>query len=201
MKLVCSFELGLLLSVSFFLAAWSTGPQYSYSLRNRDSERKTQIAQLLLDETLCLVAKPRDFHLPPAQQLAAIGLTTALPQPLQQALEPRDDFQPVPEPEPSNWLANYTELGQTFDQFTRSLPNRPDNRPSKLYLQPLGRCSKSDVPSLDQLRRFTAAFFMIEVVVLPPSDLAPNHIMSRRNPWTGQKFRGEGLYFGGATLC
>jgi archaemetzincin len=36
------------------------------------------------------------------------------------------------------------------------------------------------------LQRFTAAFFMMQVVVLPPSDWTQNHITSRRNPWTGQ---------------
>jgi len=137
--------------------------------------------------TMLLSAMTSRFTPPTrAQQLAAIGLTTALPPPLQRALEPREDFQPIPEPEPSDWLANHTEVGQTFDQFTRSLPNRPDNHRSKLYLQPLGRFNERDGPGLDQLRRFTTAFFMMEVVVLPPSDWAQNHITSRRNPWTGQ---------------
>lgn len=120
------------------------------------------------------------------QQLAAIGLTMRLPQPLQRALEPRDDFQPLPEPQPSDWLRNHAEAGQTFDQFTRSLPNRPDNHRNKLYIQPLGGFNGSDAPSLDQLRRFTAAFFMMEVVVLPPSGQAQHHLTSRRNPYTGQ---------------
>jgi archaemetzincin len=66
------------------------------------------------------------------------------------------------------------------------LPNRPDNHRGKLYLQPLGTFNESDAPPLDLLRRFTAAFFMMEVVVLPPADLAQDHITSRRNPWTGQ---------------
>jgi archaemetzincin len=122
----------------------------------------------------------------PAQQLAAIGPTAALPRPLQRALEPRDDFLPIPEPGPNDWLRKHPEPGQTFDQFTRSLPNRPDRHRNKLYLQPLGRFNESDGPALDQLRRFTAAFFMMEVVVLPPSGLAGTHITSRRNPLTGQ---------------
>ena len=144
---------------------------------------------LISPGTILLLSAMASRFTPPtrAQQLAAIGLTTALPQPLQRALEPQDDFQPLPEPEPSNWLANHAEVGQTFDQFTRSLPNRPGMHQSKLYLQPLGRFNDSDAPSLDRLRRFTAAFFMMEVVVLPPSDLAQNHITSRQNPWTGQR--------------
>jgi len=143
---------------------------------------------LILSGTILLLLAMEWRFTPPsrAQQLAAIGLTTALPQPLQRAIEPQDDFQPLPEPGPDDWLANHAELGQTFDQFTRALPHRPDNHRSKLYLQPLGTFDESGAPSLDTLRRFTAAFFMMEVVVLPPSDLARNPITSRRNPWTGQ---------------
>jgi len=144
---------------------------------------------LILPGTILLLSATDSRFTPPirAQQLAAIGPTTALPQSLQRALDPREDFQSIPEPEPSDWLANHAEAGQTFDQFTRSMPNRPDNHRNKLYLQPLGRFSDSDAPSLDQLRRFTAAFFMMEVVVLPPSDWAQNRITSRQNPWTGQR--------------
>ena len=143
---------------------------------------------LIPSGTILLLSAMASQFTPPtrAQQLAAIGLTTGLPLPLQRALEPRDDFLSIPEPEPSDWLRNHTEIGQTFDQFTHSLPNRPDNHWSKLYLQPLGRFNESDSPSLDQLRQFTAAFFMMEVVVLPPSDWTQDHITSRRNPWTGQ---------------
>jgi archaemetzincin len=143
---------------------------------------------ILLGVILLLSAMASRFTPPTrAQRLAAIGLTTALPELLQRALDPRDDFQPIPQPQPDDWLANHAEVGQTFDQFTRSLPNRPDNRRSKLYLQPLGRFNDSEAPSLEQLRAFTAAFFMMEVVVLPPTELAQNHISSRRNPWTGQQ--------------
>jgi hypothetical protein len=120
--------------------------------------------------TILLLSAMASQFTPPTrvQQLAAIGPTMGLPQPLQRALEPRGDFLPISEPQPSDWLANHTEVGQTFDQFTRSLPNHPDNQRSKLYIQPLDRFNESDGPALDQLRRFTTAFFMLEVVVLYP---------------------------------
>jgi archaemetzincin len=122
----------------------------------------------------------------PAQRLAAIGATAGLPAPLRRAFEPRDDFQPIPEPGPSDWLANHPEAGQTFEQFVCSRPNRPDNHRSKIYLRPLGSFDGGEGASLDQMRRFTATFFMMEVVVLPPSGEAKHHITSRRNPYTGQ---------------
>jgi archaemetzincin len=149
--------------------------------------RRALLMLVPLASILFLSAMASRFTPPtPAQQLAAIGLTAALPPPLQRALEPRDDFQPLPEPGPNDWLQNHPEAGQTFDQFTQSLPNRPDSQRNKLYIQPLGRFTESDGPALDQLRRFTAAFFMMDVVVLPPSGQAGTHITSRRNPHTGQ---------------
>ena len=122
----------------------------------------------------------------PSQRVAAIGSTGALPDELRRALEPGQYFQPVPQPEPDDWLANHPEPGQAFEQFVRSRPNQPDRHRSKLYLQPLGTFDESLAPSLDQLRRFTAAFFTMDVRVLPPLDLGRSHITSRRNPWTGQ---------------
>jgi archaemetzincin len=122
----------------------------------------------------------------PAQRLAAIGSTRALPEQLRKALEPGESFQPVPQPRPNDWLANHPERGQTFEQFVRSRPNRPDQHRNKLYLQPLGTFDESLAPSLDLLRRFTTAFFMMDVRLLPPLDLGRSHITSRRNPGTGQ---------------
>jgi archaemetzincin len=148
---------------------------------------KALLLPILAGVILLLSAMAVRFTSPTrAQQLAAIGPTGALPGALQRALEPRDDFQPMPEPEPSDWLANHTEAGQTFEQFVRSQPNRPDQRRSRLYLQPLGTFNERDGVSLDQLRRFAAAFFMMDVVVLPACDVGQDHITSRRNPWTDQ---------------
>lgn len=121
-----------------------------------------------------------------AQRLAALGPTTGLPEPLRLALEPGDDFEPIHEPGPSDWLGNFAEAGQTFEHFVRSQPNRPDGRRKKLYLQPLGKFSGSDGPALEQLRELMIAFFTMDVDVLPPLSMAQSHFTSRRNRWTGQ---------------
>jgi archaemetzincin len=148
---------------------------------------KALLMALLPGAILLLSAMAVHFRPPTrAQQLAALGPTSTLPGALRRALEPWDDFQPMPEPEPSDWLANHAEAGQTFEQFIRSQPNRPDQRRSKLYLQPLGTFDEHDGVSLDQLRRFATAFFMMDVVVLPASHGGQRRITSRRNPWTGQ---------------
>jgi archaemetzincin len=158
----------------------------------------------ILPGTILLLLEMTTRFKPPAraQQLAAIGPTAALPAMLRRALEPRDDFLPVPEPGPNDWLANHPEAGQTFEQFCRSQPNRPDKQRNKLYLQPLGSFNESDGTSVGQLRQFMTAFFMLDVAVLPPLGLAQNHITSRRNPWTGQVqlLTGDILHLLGARL-
>jgi archaemetzincin len=122
----------------------------------------------------------------PAQRVAAAGSMKALPERLRRALEPGQDFQPVPNPGADDWLANHPERGQTFNQFGQSRPNRADQHRNKLYLQPLGTFDESLAPSLDLLCRFTTAFFMMDVRLLPPLDLGRSYITSRRNPRTDQ---------------
>ena len=91
-----------------------------------------------------------------SQRLAAIGPTSQLPAILRRAFESGEAFQPMPRPGPGDWLANHHEVGQTFGQFARLGASRPDAERRVLYLQPLGEFGGT-APSLDQLRRFSAA--------------------------------------------
>lgn len=142
----------------------------------------------ILPASILLVAGVVMRFTPPtkAQRDAAVGPTAGLPEALRRALEPGEDFQPMPAPGPSDWLANHLEAGQTFEQFQQSRPDRPDARRKKVYLQPLGDFGESNAPSLDQLQRFTSAFFMMDVRVLAPLGLVQAQIISRRNAWSGQ---------------
>src|SRR5438105_2976102 len=67
-------------------------------------------------------ARPMSAFTPPGldERLEAIGPTNGLPGPLRRALEPRADFAPLPQPRPSDWLANHVEPGQSFADFLRS---------------------------------------------------------------------------------
>ena len=115
----------------------------------------------------------------------AIGLTDEESQILRAALEPGDDFQPLPEPGPDDWLANHHESGQTFEAFISSPRNRPDGVRKKIYLQPLDEFPAGSSPSLDRLRQFAEAFFTMRVDVLPAIKLADSFIETRANPYTG----------------
>src|ERR1700716_4276025 len=98
----------------------------------------------------------------PEEQASAIGNTMQLSAPLRRALEPHPDFAALPVPGLNDWLANHTEPGQSFADFVRSVPHRPDARRRKLYLQPLGPFIPGSSPALERLQTFAAAFFTLE---------------------------------------
>ena len=104
----------------------------------------------------------------PQQRLQAIGPTNGLPEVLQLAFTPDDDFTPVPAPGPDDWLTAHGESGQTFEQFRNSRPNRPDAQRRVLYLQPLGAFPEGQSPPIEKLRDYTAAIFQMEVKLLAP---------------------------------
>jgi archaemetzincin len=117
----------------------------------------------------------------------AIGSTAEESQILRVALEPGDDFQPLPEPGPHDWLANHHEPGQTFQAFVHAPRNKPDEVRNKIYLQPLDEFPAASSPSLDRLRQFAEAFFTLEVEVLPVMKLADGAIETRKNPYAGHQ--------------
>ncbi len=119
-----------------------------------------------------------------AERIAAIGSLADVPENLRLALEPGHDFEPVPKPGPSDWLANQGEAGQTFEKFIRARPNKPTAVTNTIYLQPLGKFEKGVGPSLDQLQQFASLFFSLKVKVLPPMDLHDISVTRRRNPYT-----------------
>ena len=120
---------------------------------------------------------------PDDSRKAAIGPRDGLPPPLARALDPAA-FVPLGKPGPNDWLASHPEQGQTFQQFEHANVNRPDAQRHTIYLQPLGRFG-ADAPSLELLRKYAAAFFMLDVKLLAPMPLDAK-IASRANPYSGQ---------------
>jgi archaemetzincin len=131
------------------------------------------------------VAGVMGFEVPSERQRRqAIGSIEGLPAILKRALDPGGDFEPMPAPGPHDWLAAHPEPGQSFEQFVRSKPNRPDKKRSVIYLQPLGEFRPDNAPSLDVLREYAATYFAMDVRVLPRLDLDDVRITTRRNPTT-----------------
>lgn len=135
--------------------------------------------------SVCLAA---DFKPPgPSERSRAIGPTGGLPQPLQRAFDPTGDFEPIRSPQPGDWLAVHSETGQTFEDFARSKPNRPNQVRRKLYLQPLGAFPEGRSPSLDRLKEYAGSYFGMEVRVLAPLSLKEMSLTTRLNRYTGKR--------------
>ncbi len=98
------------------------------------------------------------------------------------ATDPWGDFDPLPTPEPGDWLSVHCESGQSFETFVRVDPNRPDAERSALVLQPLNSLNVPDAPNPEVLRRFAEIYFGLETVLFPSIDLDTVSIRSRRQP-------------------
>jgi|JI10StandDraft_1071094.scaffolds.fasta_scaffold16771_6 archaemetzincin len=122
---------------------------------------------------------------PVPKPIAAIGDQGELSPAERRALDPADHA-PRPEPGPGDWLAAHPERGQTFAQYERSSPNRPDERRRVLYLLPLGELPAERTPPLEDLAALVAAFFQLEVRILPAVDLATAAATRRTNDDTGK---------------
>ena len=132
--------------------------------------------------------RPRKTFTPPsaAERQRAIGSTDKLIPALRRAFDPGPEFQPIPTPGPSDWLANHDEPGQTYEQFARARPNRPDRRRHTIYLLPLGEFDPETSPALKELTAFAAAYFNLDVKRLPAVKLAGAGLTSRKNRGTGR---------------
>ncbi|MEM6472916.1 MAG: archaemetzincin [Planctomycetota bacterium] len=90
-------------------------------------------------------------------------------------------FSPIPMPEGSDWLANHFEIGQTFEQYCRSGPNRPSPKRSTIYILPIGGLEESHGIQLDEIVRYANAFFDMPVKELPAVGDQGLPITERRN--------------------
>jgi len=125
------------------------------------------------------------FRMPDHREIAqAIGDTKGLSLFLRRALTPGDDFEPIPTPHPGDWLSVHQEPGQGFQEFAGSNPRRPGGRKNRIYLAPLGEFAEDAGPRLDMLRDCAAAYFMMDVFVLPRAEVNTNRFTTRINPVT-----------------
>ena len=151
-------------------------------MKRRSSFILTSSPLLLLVALFATTRSDADFEVPdkPAQ-FKAIGSTTGLPAEQRRAFSDDGSFAPIAKPGAADWLANHREPGQTFRQFMESRRNRPDAARRKIYLRPIGKFVKGESPSLGKLCDYTAAFFGLEVALLPALDLDKLPVKTRLN--------------------
>lgn len=107
-------------------------------------------------------AKPSE-----AAQQAALGDLTEEPEAIRPFFTPDADFFPIPTPGPDDWLMFHRERRQTFNEYVATQPNRPDAARRIIYLLPLGEFPEDTAPPMEDVRSYAAAFFQLEVRVLP----------------------------------
>lgn len=123
---------------------------------------------------------------PPARvdRIRAVGPVAELPANLRRALQ-EQGFDAIRRPGPHDWLASHPEPGQTFAAFLAGHPVVPGPAQRTLYLQPLGWFHTGNEPPLDLLSSFAAAFFALEVVMLPAVPVTG--VTTRINSYTGDR--------------
>lgn len=122
-----------------------------------------------------------------ARRLQAIGSVKELSEPLRLAFDPNTDFERIPTPNPNDWLAVHLETGQTFNEFIKSKPKRPNSHQWRIYLQPFGEFLKDRSPSMERLRNYTTVFFQMDVKVLSPLTPDDYRVTTRINPFTRKR--------------
>jgi archaemetzincin len=86
----------------------------------------------------------------------------------------------MPPPRPGEWLATHHEPGQTFEDYRRSSPNRPDGRRRLLYLQPLGSMSLDQQRLIADTAEYLGRFYGLPVKTLDAIDLTTIPAKARR---------------------
>jgi archaemetzincin len=126
---------------------------------------------------------------PPTQGeiLQAIGSKEGVSPLFRRALDPGSDFDPIPLPNPGDWLAEHYEEGQTYNDFLRTGKNKPDVLRNTIYLQPLGEFPEDRSPSLKTLKICASASFTLPVKILPPLNIDWVQFTTRINPYTGNR--------------
>jgi archaemetzincin len=74
-------------------------------------------------------------------------------------------------PRPEDWLATFTEPGQTFEEYLRSNPTRPEGERRVLYVQPLGHFTPAQTRVVALAADFMSHFFNLPVHVREPAPL------------------------------
>ena len=113
----------------------------------------------------------------PPPTLRALNRMRAALAPLHTALD---------EPEPGDWLYEHEEPGQTFAQYRRCNPTRPEGRRRTLAVQPIGTFSSGQRRVVDLAAESLIAVYGLPVQTLDSLPLSVIPAEARRkNPETG----------------
>ncbi|WP_212002641.1 archaemetzincin [Chitinophaga sp. HK235] len=71
-------------------------------------------------------------------------------------------------PQEGEWLFRHKEKGQTFEAYKKCRLVKPTQHKSVIYLLPVGDFTELQQKALQATRQYTAIFFQLKTVLLPP---------------------------------
>jgi archaemetzincin len=92
---------------------------------------------------------------------------------------------PLGKPRPGDWLAEHPEPGQTFREYVRSHPVKPDRRRRVIYVQPLGEFTETQRKIITRTAEFLGIYFGLPVKTRPDLslDLIPPEARRKHPTW------------------
>jgi len=95
---------------------------------------------------------------------------------------------PLGKPQPGDWLDRHHEPGQTYQQYVRSHPVRPDAKRRVIYIQPLGEFNPTQRKIIDRTAEFMEIYFGLPVKIREDIPLSVIPADARRtHPTWGDK--------------
>ena len=74
-------------------------------------------------------------------------------------------------PAPGDWLAQHREKGQTFDQYRKAKPMRPNTVRTTVYIQPIGDFDDTQQRLVRETVKLTSRFYGLPTKLLDPLSL------------------------------
>lgn len=108
------------------------------------------------------------LNAPPANEAPA-----AAPENLRGAMKAVEPFfEPMGKPGAMDWLATFSEPGQTFEQYLNCSPTLPTAERRTIYIQPLGKFTPEEKNAVELTAEFMTAFYNLPAKILPQENFA-----------------------------
>lgn len=107
-------------------------------------------------------------------------------------------LKPLGAPKTGDWLASHKEAGQTYDQYIRGKPVRPDKKRRVICIQPLGTFIANQRKILEATAEFVGIYYQLPVRVCEdlPTSLILEKARRKRLDSAPQILSTDALNFG-----
>ena len=97
------------------------------------------------------------------------------------------DWKRMGKPQPGEWLAVFSEPGQTFAEYKKQCKNRKTDKLNKMYLVPLGDIAQEEPQLIEKSAQYLGIFFDCDVVTLPAVPLPEEAYTRKRDQYNADR--------------